>query len=40
MKLIESVAHDVLPDDVGYAWSGISYQEAKASKKACAKKKS
>lgn len=32
MKLIEGIAHDVLPDDVGYAWSGISYQEAKASK--------
>ena len=32
MKLIEKVAQDVLPSDVGYAWSGISYQEANASK--------
>ena len=33
MKLIEELAANVFPDDVGYAWSGISYQEAKASKK-------
>lgn len=29
---IERVAADVLPSDVGLAWSGLSYQEAKASK--------
>lgn len=32
MQLIDDVAGGVFPDDVGYAWSGISYQEAKASK--------
>lgn len=32
MKTIESTASGVLPDDVGIAWSGISYQEANASK--------
>lgn len=31
MKLIETTAKNIFPDDVGYAWSGISYQEAKAS---------
>lgn len=32
MKLIESVAEKSLPEDVGYAWSGVSYQEAEAAK--------
>ncbi len=32
MKLIEKVASATLPDDVGYAWSGVSYQQAEASK--------
>lgn len=30
MERIEQVARDVLPDDVGTSWSGISYQEAEA----------
>ncbi len=33
MERIEAVASEVLPDDIGTAWSGISYQEAAASKK-------
>ena len=33
MKRIEAIADEVLPDDVGTAWSGISYQEAEASGK-------
>ena len=32
MKLIEKVASATLPEDVGYAWSGVSYQQAEASK--------
>lgn len=32
MKDIESIAAEVLPDDVGVAWSGMSYQEANASR--------
>ena len=32
MKIITSVADKNLPDDVGYAWSGTSYQEAKSSR--------
>ena len=32
MKDIESIADKVLPDDVGFSWSGMSYQEANASK--------
>ncbi len=32
MRLIESRAKQLLPDDVGYAWSGVSYQQAEASK--------
>lgn len=32
MKAVEAAADEVLPDDVGIAWSGISYQEANASK--------
>lgn len=32
MERIEAVAAEVLPDDVGTAWSGLSYQEAGASK--------
>ena len=31
MSLIENMAKETLPDDVGYAWSGLSYQEANAS---------
>ncbi len=31
MSLIENMAKETLPDDVGYAWSGMSYQEAYAS---------
>ncbi len=31
MDQIESMAKETLPDDVGYAWSGMSYQEANAS---------
>lgn len=31
MDHIEQVAQKILPDDVGYAWSGVSYQEANAS---------
>ncbi|MBQ5359401.1 MAG: efflux RND transporter permease subunit, partial [Alistipes sp.] len=31
MKIITSVADKNLPDDVGYAWSGTSYQEANSS---------
>ena len=31
MSLIENMAKETLPDDVGYAWSGMSYQEANAS---------
>lgn len=30
MQVIERVARATLPDDVGYAWSGMSYQEANA----------
>lgn len=30
MQAIERVAEATLPDDVGYAWSGMSYQEANA----------
>ncbi len=33
MQRIEAVAQETLPDDIGTAWSGISYQEASASKK-------
>lgn len=33
MQRIEEVAEEVLPTDVGTAWSGISYQEAEASDK-------
>ena len=32
MKDITTIAGDVLPDDVGFSWSGMSYQEANASK--------
>ncbi len=32
MRLIEQKADKLLPDDVGYTWSGISYQEAQTSK--------
>ena len=32
MKDIENIADKVLPDDVGFSWSGMSYQEANASK--------
>ena len=32
MKNISTIAGDVLPDDVGFSWSGMSYQEANASK--------
>lgn len=32
MQAIERTALEVLPDDIGTAWSGISYQEANASK--------
>ncbi|MBQ2036579.1 MAG: efflux RND transporter permease subunit, partial [Alistipes sp.] len=32
MKIITSVADKNLPDDVGYAWSGTSYQEANSSR--------
>ena len=32
MKDISTIAGDVLPDDVGFSWSGMSYQEANASK--------
>ncbi len=31
MKALEEVANDVLPDDMGYAWNAMSYQENKAS---------
>lgn len=31
MSLIENMAKETLPNDVGYAWSGMSYQEANAS---------
>ena len=31
MSLIENMAKETLSDDVGYAWSGMSYQEANAS---------
>lgn len=31
MSLIENMAKETLPDDVGCAWSGMSYQEANAS---------
>ena len=31
MSLIENMAKETLPDDVGYSWSGMSYQEANAS---------
>lgn len=31
MSLIENMAKKTLPNDVGYAWSGMSYQEANAS---------
>lgn len=31
MDALEQVAKEVLPTDVGYAWSGMSYQERKAS---------
>lgn len=31
MALVEKMAAETLPDDVGYAWSGMSYQEANAS---------
>ena len=31
MSLIENMAKETLPDDVGYAWSGMSHQEANAS---------
>ncbi len=33
MGRIEEVAAEVLPDDIGTAWSGLSYQEAAASEK-------
>lgn len=33
MERIEEVAAETLPDDIGTAWSGLSYQEATASKK-------
>lgn len=32
MKQISRIATSLLPDDVGYAWSGTSYQEATASR--------
>lgn len=32
MKDVESIADSVLPDDAGFSWSGMSYQEANASK--------
>lgn len=32
MKQIARIAGETLPDDVGYAWSGTSYQEATASR--------
>ena len=32
MKNIEQIADKTLPSDVGFSWSGISYQEANASK--------
>lgn len=31
MNALEQVASEVLPEDMGYAWSGMSYQERKAS---------
>lgn len=31
MKALEEVAAEVLPADMGYAWSGMSYQESRAS---------
>ena len=36
MRTIERTAAAVLPSDVGMAWSGLSYQEAKASKSGAA----
>ena len=33
MQQIERTAETVLPDDIGTAWSGVSYQEANASKR-------
>jgi HAE1 family hydrophobic/amphiphilic exporter-1 len=36
MKDISTIAGDVLPDDVGFSWSGMSYQEANASKSGAA----
>lgn len=32
MKLIENIAQKTLPEDVGYSWSGTSFQEADASR--------
>ncbi|MFO7937483.1 MAG: efflux RND transporter permease subunit [Kiritimatiellia bacterium] len=31
MKKIEGVAEEILPDDYGYSWSGLSFQEQRAS---------
>lgn len=31
LKALEEVAEEVLPDDMGYAWNAMSYQEKKAS---------
>jgi HAE1 family hydrophobic/amphiphilic exporter-1 len=31
LAVLEEVAHEVLPDDMGFAWSNMSYQEKKAS---------
>ena len=36
MKDISTIAGDVLPEDVGFSWSGMSYQEANASKSGAA----
>lgn len=36
MADIESIADKVLPEDIGYSWSGMSYQEANASKSGAA----
>ena len=32
MEIVKLIGADVLPDDIGTAWSGTSYQEANASK--------
>lgn len=33
MEAIEKIANDVLPDDIGYSWSGVAFQEQSESSK-------